>query len=42
MEALGKLATAFEFDTEVAARFVKWVQDSLELRERGQQVLVEM
>ena len=41
-EALGKLATAFEFDTEVAARFVKWVQDSLELRERGQQVLVEM
>lgn len=41
-DALGKLATAFEFDTEVAERFVKWVQDSLELRERGQQVLVEM
>lgn len=41
-EALGKLATAFEFDPEVAERFVKWVQDSLELRERGQQVLVEM
>ena len=41
-EALGKLATAFEFEAAVAERFVKWVQDSLELRERGQQVLVEM
>ena len=41
-DALGRLAVAFEFDGEVAERFVKWVQDSLELRERGQQVLVEM
>ncbi len=41
-DALGRLAEAFEFDAEVAERFVKWVQDSLELRERGQQVLVEM
>lgn len=41
-DALGKLADAFEFDTDVAERFVKWVQDSLELRERGQQILVEM
>ncbi len=40
--ALGRLAEAFEFDAEVADRFVKWVQDSLELRERGQQILVEM
>jgi uncharacterized membrane protein YebE (DUF533 family) len=41
-DALGKLAEAFEFDGDVAERFVKWVQDSLELRERGQQILVEM
>lgn len=41
-EALGALAEAFEFNAEVSARFIKWVQDSLELRERGQQLLVEM
>ncbi|MEM6292682.1 MAG: DUF533 domain-containing protein [Myxococcota bacterium] len=41
-DALGKLAASFEFEAGVAERFVKWVQDSLELRERGQQILVEM
>jgi uncharacterized membrane protein YebE (DUF533 family) len=40
--ALLQLAEAFEFDADVAARFIRWVQDSLELRERGQQILVEM
>ncbi len=42
MEALMRLADAFEFSGEVAKRFIRWVQDSLELRERGQQILVEM
>jgi uncharacterized membrane protein YebE (DUF533 family) len=42
MEALMRLSEAFIFDREVARRFIKWVQDSLELRERGQQILVEM
>ena len=42
MEALMKLSEAFYFDADVAKRFIKWVQDSLELRERGQQILVEM
>ena len=41
-DALGKLAASFEFEAGVAERFVKWVQDSLERRERGQQILVEM
>jgi len=41
-EALLQLAEAFEFNIEVSERFIKWVQDSLELRERGQQLLVEM
>lgn len=40
--ALMRLADAFQFDGETALRFVRWVQDSLELRERGQQILVEM
>jgi uncharacterized membrane protein YebE (DUF533 family) len=40
--ALLQLAEAFEFNLEVSERFIKWVQDSLELRERGQQLLVEM
>ena len=35
-------AAVFEFDNEVARLFIKWVQDSLELRERGQQLLVEL
>lgn len=41
-DALISLAEAFEFNLEVSERFIKWVQDSLELRERGQQLLVEM
>ena len=40
--ALLQLAEAFEFNLEVSERFIRWVQDSLELRERGQQLLVEM
>ena len=42
LDALLQLADAFEFEAEVARRFIRWVQDSLELRERGQQILVEM
>lgn len=41
-QALADLAGAFEFDGDVARLFIKWVQDSLELRERGQQILVDM
>ena len=41
-DALLQLAEAFEFNIEVSERFIRWVQDSLELRERGQQLLVEM
>jgi uncharacterized membrane protein YebE (DUF533 family) len=41
-EALLALAEAFEFDVDVAGLFIKWVQDSLELRERGQQLLMEL
>ena len=42
LEALLQLAEVFEFETDTARRFIRWVQDSLELRERGQQILVEM
>ena len=42
LEALISLAKAFEFDAEIARLFIKWVQDSLELRERGQQLLMEL
>jgi len=42
LHALLQLAEAFEFDKDVARKFIRWVQDSLELRERGQQLLVEM
>ena len=42
LDALTRLAEAFEFNTEVARRFVRWVQDSIELRERGQQILVDL
>ena len=42
MDALLALANAFGFNQEIATNFVKWVQDSIELRERGQQLLVEM
>ena len=42
LDALLELAEAFEFDADTARRFIRWVQDSLELRERGQQILVEM
>jgi hypothetical protein len=41
-DALLSLAEAFEFDVDLAALFIKWVQDSLELRERGQQLLMEL
>lgn len=41
-DALLSLAVAFEFDRGVAPLFVKWVQDSLNLRERGQQLLMEL
>jgi uncharacterized membrane protein YebE (DUF533 family) len=42
LDALLRLADAFGFNPDVARRFVRWVQDSLELRERGQQLLVDM
>lgn len=42
MQALLSLAEAFEFDADIARLFIKWVQDSLELRERGQQLLMEL
>jgi hypothetical protein len=42
LDALLQLADVFEFETDVAKRFIRWVQDSLELRDRGQQLLVEM
>lgn len=42
VDALMRLAEVFEFEDAVARRFIRWVQDSLELRERGQQILVEM
>jgi uncharacterized membrane protein YebE (DUF533 family) len=41
-DALVRLAEVFEFDTDVAKLFVRWVQDSIELRERGQQLLMEL
>ena len=42
LDALLQLAHVFEFESDVARRFIRWVQDSLELRDRGQQLLVEM
>jgi uncharacterized membrane protein YebE (DUF533 family) len=42
LDALIELAEAFEFDADVAKLFVRWVQDSIELRERGQQLLMEL
>jgi uncharacterized membrane protein YebE (DUF533 family) len=42
MGALLQLAAGFGFDPGVAKQFIHWVQDSIELRERGQQLLVEM
>lgn len=41
-EALLQLADAFRFSREHARDFIRWVADSIELRERGQQLLVEM
>ena len=35
-EALLMLAEVFQFHPETAKRFIRWVQDSLELRERGE------
>lgn len=42
LDALLELANAFGFDRDTAKQFIRWVQDSIELRERGQQLLVEM
>ena len=42
LQALLALADAFEFDGDIARLFIRWVQDSLELRERGQQLLMEL
>jgi uncharacterized membrane protein YebE (DUF533 family) len=42
MGALLDLAKAFGFNPDTAKQFIQWVQDSIELRERGQQLLVEM
>ncbi len=42
VDALLELASIFEFHSDTAKRFIRWVQDSLELRERGQQILVDM
>jgi uncharacterized membrane protein YebE (DUF533 family) len=42
LDALLELAETFEFEQDVAMRFIRWVQDSLELRDRGQRLLVEM
>jgi len=41
-EALLRLAEAFRFSGEHAKDFIQWVADSIDLRERGQQLLVEM
>lgn len=40
--ALLELAGVFEFDEEAAKLFVQWVADSIELRERGQQLVMEL
>ena len=40
--ALVNLAKVFEFDVQAARRFIRWVQDSLELRDRGQQLVMEL
>ncbi len=42
MDALLGLANAFDFSPEHAKAFIRWVRDSLDLRERGQQLLIEM
>ena len=42
MDALLSLAETFSFRPEHAKSFIRWVRDSLELRDRGQQLLVEM
>jgi uncharacterized membrane protein YebE (DUF533 family) len=42
VDALLQLARAFEFDEARAAEFIKWVRDSIEVRERGQRLLIEM
>lgn len=37
-----ELAELFDFDQDAARAFVFWVRDSLELRERGQQLVMEL
>ena len=41
-EALVALAEAFGFSAEHAKLFIQWVADSIDLRDRGQRLLVEM
>ncbi len=41
-EALVSLAEAFGFSAEHAKLFIQWVADSIDLRDRGQRLLVEM
>lgn len=41
-EALLELAAIFEFEVDAAKRFVQWVADSIELRERGQQLVMDL
>lgn len=43
-QALGlqKLAVALEFDEDVAALFVRWVQDRIEVENRGRELLTEL
>ena len=40
--ALLELAAVFEFDGDAAKSFVQWVADGIELRERGQQLVMEL
>jgi hypothetical protein len=42
VDALLSLAETFSFRPEHARSFIRWVRDSLEVRDRGQQLLVEM
>ncbi len=41
-DALGRLAHTFEFRSEAARAFIDWVRESLALRERGQQILLDL
>jgi uncharacterized membrane protein YebE (DUF533 family) len=41
-DALLSLAETFEFDRSIARDFIVWARDSLILRERGQQLVMEL